>query len=292
MRAALLALVCVALGFFLTTPFFFLDFATVWRNLAHETRSEHLGADGLGFLDNLRWYVTSALPASMPDPVLVLAALGALHAALRRNVPALLVVASIASFLVAISAASLHWQRWLIQVLPLVSLLAAGALVTGVRFAARRMSTRPALATVLLVLATALLSAGPALAYLQFARALGSPSTRVGAREWMIANLPPGSSIAGDFYSAPLHDSPLHADYHFSLATDASLEEYRREGYDYLMVSDAIYGRFSREPARYPKEVAFYQELFRTGRMVMRFSPRDYGHGPVITVYALKPEAG
>jgi hypothetical protein len=290
LRAALAGLACIALGFVVTTPYFLLDLGTVLKNLTHEVRAEHLGADGLGFLGNLGWYATSALPATMPDLALALAVVEIARAAWRRDVRVLLIVVAIAAFLGAISTASLHWQRWLIQVLPLFALLAAGALLAGVRALSRRFRLGATATAVLGVLAVVLLSLAPALAYTRFALAQGHPSTRVGAREWMIANLPAGSRVASDFYAAPLHDSPLQADYRFSLAAAHTLEDYRAAGYDYLVVSDAIYGRYQREPRRYPDEVAFYARLFRSGRMVMRFTPRDHARGPVITVFALGPE--
>jgi len=288
-RASILGLGCVALGFVLSTPYFLLDLPTVWQNLVHETRSEHIGADGLGFAGNLYWYLTEALPAALPDAALALAALGLVHVAWRRNVQALLAAASIITFLLAISTASLHWQRWLIQVLPLVALLAAGALVAIARALAQRVSTRRGVEIALVVAATALLSAGPALGYFRFALAQGKPSTRVAAREWMIANLAPGSTIAADFYTAPLHGSELRADYHFSLAANGTLAEYRKAGYRYLMVSDAIYARYQREPQRYAKEVAFYETLLKSGKTVARFTPREIGRGPLITILEPPP---
>ena len=289
LRCVLAALACVALGFFVTTPYFFFDFSTVLANLEHEARSEHLGADGLGFAANLRWYLTDALPSSMSLPTLALAGLGLLHALWRRNVAALLVALSVTTFLLAISSGNLHWQRWLIQVLPLLAILAAGALATIAGAVARRLGGGRAAAAALLLVLTVLLSFGPALAYVRFSLVQGKPSTRVAARQWMVANLAPGSRIAADFYTAPLHDSALVADYHFALAADGSLEDYRRAGYDYLMVSDAIYGRYQLEPKRYPKEVAFYETLLRKYQPVMRFTPREVGRGPLITVFALHP---
>jgi 4-amino-4-deoxy-L-arabinose transferase-like glycosyltransferase len=292
-RAALAGLVCVALGFVLTTPYFLLDLGTVLKNLTHEVRSEHLGADGFGFLGNLGWYATSALPATMSGGrvALALAVVEVVRAAWRRDVRVLLVVLAIATFVIAISTASLHWQRWLIQVLPLFALLAAGALLAAVRLVSRGLRLGATATAAIAVLAVALLTAAPALAYARFALAQGQPSTRIGAREWMIANLPAGSRIASDFYAAPLHDSPLHADYEFSLAAEHTLEDYEEAGYDYLVVSDAIYGRYQREPRRYPDEVAFYTKLLRDGRMVMRFTPREFARGPVITVYAIGPRS-
>jgi hypothetical protein len=288
LRHALIALGCVALGFFCTTPYFFFDFATVWKNFQHETRTEHLGADGLGFAANLRWYLTSALPASMPLAALLLALLATVQALWRRNAAALLVALSIVAFVLAISTGTLHWQRWLIQVLPLLAVLAAGGLAWIASVLAQRLQRTRAAAMALLIVLTVLLSFGPARAYLRFSLDQAKPSTRVAAREWMIANLEPGSRIAADFYSAPLHDSELVTDYHFALAADGTLQEYKSAGYDYLMVSDAIYGRYQREPKRYAKEVAFYQTLFRTAPLVVRFTPRDVGRGPLISVYALR----
>ncbi len=287
---ALVGLACVALGFVATTPYFLLDFATVWKNLAHEARVEHLGADGLGFAGNFAWYWSTALPMSVAAPVLVLAALGVAHAAWRRNVQALLVTGFVVVFVLAISTAALHWGRWLVPIVPLVALLAAAALVAIVRWVAGRLDVRPAVTVALILLAKALVSAKPAWAYFRFALAQAKPSTRIVAREWIIENLPPGSTIVAEFYTAPLHETELHADYHFSLAADGTLEDYVRAGYDYAMVSDAIYGRYRREPKRYAREVAFYDALSRKGRLVKRFLPAQAGRGPTISLYAL-PDA-
>jgi len=284
---AALGLACVGVGFAVTTPYFVIDFPTVWANLGHEMREEHLGADGFGFAGNLAWYLTDALPRSMAPPCLLAVAAGLALAAWQRNVAAGLIALTVASFLVAISTASLHWQRWLIQILPLLAVFAAAALVALARALARRVGEGRLEAAAVAAL-TLLVSAQPALAYLRFSYDQGKPSTRTTARAWIEANVPAGSTIAADFYTAPLHDTPVHADYHFSLAADANLEQYRGAGYAYLMVSDAIYGRYLAERGRYPREVAFYETLFRTGRLVKRFGPHEIGRGPTITLYALR----
>jgi 4-amino-4-deoxy-L-arabinose transferase-like glycosyltransferase len=286
--AALVGLACVGLGFVLTTPFFLLDFPSVWTNLSHEMREEHLGADGLSFAGNLRWYLTSALPRTLTLPWTILALAGLGIAAWRRNVAALLVALVTAAFVIAISTASLHWQRWLIQIVPLLALFIAAALVAIARAVARVVSSRPLAESVLLVVLTLLVSAQPAVAYFRYSAAQAIPSTRVVAREWLEDNLRPGSRIAADFYTAPLHDTALVADYHFSLAADGDLEQYRDAGYDYLMISDAIYSRYLRERQRYAREVAFYRTLLKSGQLVKRFTPAEVGRGPTISVYALR----
>ncbi len=46
---------------------------------------------------------------------------------------------------------------------------------------------------------------------------------------------------------------------HFSLAT-LSLDDYRRDGFEYLMVSSAMYERYLDELDRYPDAVAFFEQ--------------------------------
>lgn len=285
--AAVLGLACVGLGFFLSTPYFVLDFASVWRNLAHEMREEHLGADGLGFAGNLAWYLSSALPASMPEAWIGLGIAGLLLAAVRRRGAALLVALVAVLFLVAISTAALHWQRWLIQIVPLFVIFVAAALVALAGLVARAVPRRPRAATMLLVLLTVLVSALPARDFVRVALLQAKPSTRIAAREWIVANVPPGSTVAADFYTAPLHDTELRAEYHFALAADGDVDHYRDAGAQYLMISDAIYSRYLREAQRYPREVAFYRALLDRGRLVKRFSPAEAGRGPTISLYAL-----
>lgn len=292
LRVAVASLACVALGFFATTPYFVLDFATVWQNLSHEMREEHLGADGLGFAGNLRWYLTSALPLSMPRTWLGFAAAGAVLAAWRRNVAAGLVALPAVLFIIAISTASLHWQRWLIQVTPLIAIFSAAGLACLARLLASgagRFGLSRALTTpVLLLLLTLVVTGGPAAAYVRVALRQGVPGTRLLAREWIEKNVPAGTRIVADFYTAPLHDTQIPAEYHFALASDGTLEQYRAAGYRYAMISDAIYLRFFGEPKRYAREVKFYESLLRGGKLVQRFAPGPNGRGPTISIYDLQ----
>ena len=285
-------LACVGLGFVLTTPYFVLDFTAVWKNLAHEMREEHLGADGLGFADNLRWYLTSALPLTMPATWLALALAGGALAAWRRNVAAGLVALCAVLFVVAISTASLHWQRWLIQVVPLLAIFSAAGMVGLARLlahgAARLVPAAARATPAFVALLVVLVTAGPAAAYFRTAWLQGVPGTRLLAREWIERNVPAGTRIVADFYTAPLHDTEIPADYHFALASNGTLEGYRAAGYRYAMISDAIYLRFFREAKRYPREVKFYETLLRNGKLVHRFAPGDRGRGPTISLYDLQ----
>lgn len=288
LREALAALVAVAVGFAVSTPFFFLEIGTVLADFAHEARESHPGSDGLGFAGNLAFYLGNALPRDAGPLQVALAAAGIVWALARGRPEPRLLLAFVAIYLVGISTSALHWERWLIQVRPLVVLFSAAALVWGATALTRRMRLSPRASGLAIVAVVALVSIAPASRFVAAALAQARPSTRVTGAEWITANVPPGGRVAAELYTAPLDEKRYRVDYRFSLAESASSPEtYRRAGYDYLMVSSAVHGRFLANPARYPKEVAFYRALFRDGKLVADIVPEPGQRGPRIRLYRL-----
>jgi 4-amino-4-deoxy-L-arabinose transferase-like glycosyltransferase len=288
-RCALAALAAVVIGFVVSTPFFFLEIGAVLENLAHEARESHLGNDGLSFAGNLGFYLRTALPQEVGIPQLALAAAGVVWALVRGRPEPRLLLAFVAIYLVGISSATLHWERWLIQVRPLIVLFAAAAIVWG----ATALSTRARLsrrrAGIAIAAVVVLVSIDPASRFFRMALAQARPSTRVTGSEWITAHVPPGGRVAAELYTAPLDEKRYRVDYRFSLAEGGpSPETYRRAGYDYAMVSSAIHGRYFASPGRYPKEVAFYRALFRDGKLVADITPAPGQRGPRIRLYRLE----
>jgi len=274
--------VAVLVGFALAAPYFFLDFGSALRDLRIETRSTHLGADGLSPLGNLGWYTGTAIPDSLDWPRGLLA-LGGLALVLRRPRPKQkLLIGFLAAFLVGISLSPLHWQRWLIPVLPLLGLVAGHALTAiGRQFRlSLQTSTSITLAMLLLV------SVHPAYQLVLMGIRQSNPSTRVLAREWILVNLPVGCSIAEEAYTAPLAGTGFVVLQKWSLA-EWTVEDYGREGYSYLILSSAMYDRYLAEPERYPSQVSFYTTLFDRGRLLQKFEPSTTRGGPVIRIYEL-----
>jgi hypothetical protein len=225
------------------------------------------------------------LPRSISWPLTSCALAGSLLSLWQRRIqPALLILFTLI-FLIGISASPLHWDRWIIPCIPVFTLFAATLLVIGVRGAAsrwqwdRRWEHRAIVMTILCFSIWPLWQVVPM--DIRYAR----PSTRILARSWIEQHLPVGSRIAQEWYTAPLAGTDFVVLERFSLATNSSLEAYQRDGYEYIVVSSAMYGRFVSDPQRYPQEANFYQTLFATGRELHQFAPSRFRAGSLIRIF-------
>lgn len=142
----------------------------------------------------------------------------------------------------------------------------------------------------LVLLLVLLVAAWPAYKLVLQDIGLASPSTRVLAREWIIDNLPTGSQIAQEWYTAPLAGTDFAVSSQFSLSK-RPLDDYHSEGFHYLVVSSAIYGRYFAERDRYQREVGFYETLFAEADLVQKFEPSNTRAGPEIRIYGLDDPA-
>lgn len=267
--------------FAIVTPYFFLDFEQAWHNLRTEARDTHPGADGLSRPENLWWYLAVALPDDMGWPLAFVASAGCLGLLVKGPWARRYAVLGAGLFLLGTSAAALHWARWVIPVLPWFGVAAAWLVFGAARNLAPRLGTRPAWLAVPLVAALAAWPVGRAVFQdVRNARV----STRVLAREWIVENLPPGTSILQEWYGATLSGTDYDDHSVFSV-TFPDAQQYTPE---YQVVVSTQYDRFYAEPERYGPQVAAYDQLFATGELVAEFEPSLVRGGPVIRVYRTK----
>jgi len=287
-RAITLGLLAVLLGFMVCTPFFVLDVPTALRSLVSEARPRHLGADGLSPAENLTWYLTNAIPASISLPVALLAAIGVLLVLIRRRAEQLLVLGFVVVFVLSTSLSRLHWNRWMIQIFPILCLLAAETLCGTSSWLSRLFRLGPKYQHVPLCVLIALVSVLPLHDLLLYEISQTATTTRILAREWIIKNLPPETKVAYEPFSVPLSGADMLVFGPKMLAARRSLLDYYRSGYRYLVVSSGIYDRFFAESKRYSREVAFYKTLFANGHLVRELNPSLIRGGPIIRIYKLE----
>jgi len=271
--------------FAVTTPFFFLDWTTARASLADENTS-NLGHDGLSPVGNLRWYLGNSIPKSLTLPVALLALIGIIVAlAYRRDPRRLVLLAGGTTFLVAISMSELHWERWPLPILPVVVLFA----VDGVAWLTAELSARlgqPELSPALVVAGVVLVALWPARDVVRLNVRESRPSTRVVARHWIEANIPPGSTLVKELKTAPLDNTAVHwMERHTLAGVGWTLDQYVDNGFHYFVTNSGISGTYSTQPHRYPVQARFYRELRHDGCLLHVFRPGSNRDGPLIRVY-------
>ncbi len=275
------------LGFVVTTPYFLLDWSTARASVANENTS-NLGHDGLSPAGNLRWYLGNAIPKTLTWPLAALAVIGVcLALARRRDAQRLVLLVAASVFLVAISTSRLHWERWPLPILPVVVLFAVDGLVELTSAVDVRVGM-PALSPAFAVVGVGLVALLPVKDVIQLNVRESRPSTRLVARHWIEANLPPGSDVVKELKTAPLDDTDLHWLERTTLPHDGwTLDRYLDDGFRYFVTNAGISGTYTTQPRRYPAQALLYRELRSYGCLRHEFRPDSYRDGPVIRVYEL-----
>jgi hypothetical protein len=278
-------------AFTLATPYFFLDWGRAHRSLAIEN-APSVAHGGFSPPQNLRWYLMSSIPSSISWPIALLAVGGIVLALVRKpEARRVLLITAVVTLLVAISASKLHWNRWPLPMLPIAMLFAAYALVTAARAVQARAGQRVFAPAV--IAGVAMLAVIPARSVVELNVIDSRPSTRVTAREWIRAHLPPGSTVARELKTAPLQGTGLRVKYRSALPIGGwTLDRYRRDGFEYLMTDAGMSDPYTNHPHRYPREAGFYRQLSRQACLLHEFRPNADRGGPTIRVYQLTPVAG
>jgi 4-amino-4-deoxy-L-arabinose transferase-like glycosyltransferase len=287
---AIFGLASAPIFFAISTPYFVLAFNDAFSGLIAQNSSRHTGADGLSPLQNLWWYVRFAIPKSITWAQYFFASLGAVIVLYRKQLLPIVLLGYVAIFLAGISLSNLHWQRWIIQILPILALFAAHGLRTSISWLSARFKWSHRLNQAALCFAMIALAARPAYDLVLHNIQANTTTTRFLARQWMIDHLPPESKIAIEAYSAPLANSGFEYIEVFSLRDSKPLEQYYPEGYRYLVISSSVYGRYRAEPERYPEHIQFYEQLAKQGRLLYIIEPTLFHGGPVIQIYKLRPQ--
>ena len=284
----------VVLTFALTTPFFFIDFPTVVENLRFERRTANLSADGLAPLQNAWWYLTVVIPGSRTWPAsgigpvgTILAGLGTLTALRRRNLVLIVYLVASLSYLAGISAQALHWNRWIIPVLPFVASLSGAGLETFA-CALRKIHAMPNWAASGIVALVLVASMWPIRISILHNVDRVIPNTRQLAQEWVETNLPYESRIIAENYSIPITPGRFaHHAYLYSAGLQP-LEYYYENEYDYVIVSQGMIARYTTERERYPDFVANYERIRSELNLMKAVEPEPWKiSGPAIYIYQL-----
>ena len=178
------------------------------------------------------------------------------------------------------------YARYLLPVTPMLCVLAAAAVVSGVSLL-RRYEIPRAPRTALIAALTIAALLPPALVAVRGDREMARPSTVDLAYTWIVDNLPPDSSIVVE-RRAILLPGTFRAR-NVPALRPKSYEQWRDEGVDYLIASSDAYEAAVNEPHKFPREYAEYMRIFTQSREIKRFSPTSDVPGPEFRVYKVVP---
>ncbi len=295
---------CIA-GAFAGSPFMFLDFGQVLKDVAGEARTSHLGATSMGFLASLQeYFVTLTLDSfGLAAPVGLAMGCWVLASSRRQALPLL---ALLAGYLAFISSLHLHWARWVIPVLPLVCIMLAASLETP------RQGPRggPVARRALQAAAMALLAWCAVQAFqasLASVRERQATDSRTLAHAWIEQHVPAGARlavetgapqpsnrryqvyVAGESGQLLRDETPsLYAWTSGNLSKLADPRELRTNGIEYVMLGDTL-GLMEKEPGVYAAGIATYRQALGNAELLFESRPTPgINRGSHVRIYRLR----
>ncbi len=274
----------VVAGVAVGAPFLLLSPEVALGDIRFEARSYHLSGTSAGFASSLLSYLFVVLPNEFGWPGMALVAMGAFTALTTRARGAQLALAALLLFVPVMASLELRWDRWMLPAVPFGCVLAGvGAAQLWRLIAPVSGGVRASLAAAVL---TVLAVAGPAFNSLPWTVANARGDSRDAAAAWIGANVEPLSRVLLEAYTPQLGPDryrlynvsggriwPLDANGRRLavpsgvIGTLANVDEIERYRMDYIVIANH-YDRRLAEAARYPQDIALYQEIMQRHELV------------------------
>jgi len=178
------------------------------------------------------------------------------------------------------------YARYLLPIVPMLCVLAAAAVISGVSLLRRYQFPR-GVRTTLIVAFTLALLAPPLSSAVQFNRLISKTSTVDLAYRWIAAHVPAGATIALE--GGHLNLSHEYRDERIPQLRFRPYEHYVETGVDYLVASSQCYGPYLMSPKLYRNEFNDYMTLFSHAQEIARFTPTDDQPGPELRILKVVP---
>jgi 4-amino-4-deoxy-L-arabinose transferase-like glycosyltransferase len=202
----------------------------------------------------------------------------------------LLVISFSAAYFYLISGQKIVFARYLQPIIPMLCLLAAAAVISGVSLLRRYEIPRAPRTALIVALTCAAILPGGIMSFKGDLMAARKWSTDM-AYEWIVENIPQGSSVIVETRAMLL--PPEYKSANVIQIRYKPYEEYVSEGWEYLVASSEVWGRFIYEPEKFPAEYADYMRIFERSKELVRFTPPrdnpDKLPGPEWRIYKVKP---
>jgi len=282
-----LCLSIAPLVFLLTTPFALLDMQNFIVALQYESnhyRTGHPGFEAQGQM-SFELYLRYLLSPGFGILPTLMSILGLLWMMVSKRREALLLLSAPLLLFLFVGQYKVFFPRNIVAVIPFLSIFSG--VVFHIVYQQIRAYRGTDIASVITGFVLVVCVWSPTIDAFQHTQAVSLPDTRVISQNWAIKNLPPGSTVGREHYTPPLED---HSDAFqvFPLGSFAVVKVLERVlEQDYMIVSEADYGRYVDEPERYPDEARRYEEFFDSHVLIHETTASLETNGPTIRIYKL-----
>jgi 4-amino-4-deoxy-L-arabinose transferase-like glycosyltransferase len=268
-----LGLVVGGLAFLAGTPFAVIDFPDFLAGLRYDNLHYALGHAGMEG-DTLKYYLNYMWTSG--GILYVLSIFGMIKGFYSRNREIILLSIYPILYFIFINRYIVRNDRTFLLLTPFLFLLATIFLDNLFIYISRLTSTTWRRATSFGLSGLLILTIGwPVSATVSDTLKLTSVDSRTTARTWIENNLPIGTKIALESYS-PFIDPARFSVQGFVRIIDQDPEWYLENGFEYLVFSQGMYGRYYNQPESYPLEVELYNNFFTNLSLVKLFHDGNY----------------
>ncbi len=306
----LIALLITCVAFFATSPFVLLDASTFFEHFSVERRHMEVGHFGLESIPTWIFYTQAITGRILGWPIALMALFGLIFLTfIKRRTWAIVLAAFLVPYLAIVLSWSMKADRYILPILPVALLFVGGVLTEGSRF--RLFEQAPRLWRLGIIILLILIMSAPLIA--AYPEHLGrlEPDTRTEAKRWIEDHIPSGAFIVVEHHGpelfGPEQFQALASDLRERISrriTSASFYAVQklpmlqmrpeRSGVfynpalyrdaDIIVTSDAIRGRYMREPERFHSQTSFYDSLETHFEKIQQFLPNGRT-GPAILIY-------
>jgi hypothetical protein len=248
---------------FIFGPYLFIEYKKVIQAIIGEARSTHLGADGLGWLGNLGFYLRVFYSYSniIGITFFCIGLIAAINQIFKKNEMKFLLLFYGFVYWIALSKLGLHWERWALPmyISPLLIISLGLAVVWK-----RRRVNKIFKITIILILSVFFVC--QLLFSLSVPMRMKYKDTRYASLIYCEQNNINKNNTIYEGYTPLFPGHPI-----------LIFDEYQsnKDNYEYVILSSSMFGRYYAEPERYQHEVSIYERIRDENELIKKFIPES-----------------
>jgi hypothetical protein len=279
------------LGFFISTPYFFLDFNKTIGDLFFETRGGRMAVSRLPGIQNHLWYFNAVVMGMGGWLIFIISLAGLFKIICGRKISHGLFFSFPVVFFVFIGFTHLRWLRWIIPVLPFASILFGIGAAGVVRFFIKVLGTKGKFAIPIAAILGICFFVPSMKNNFHTTITYVNPETRTLAKEWFEQNIEEGAKVVCEVYGPQFWVKPLRKyeiiNKGWTAVVSEPLESYRQQGMEYIILSYWGNDYFRTHPETHAMEVQRLQQIAELCSLVKQFDRTEKNRGPDIKIYQI-----